>query len=144
MLDVDLVAPFLLSQQVVVQSPTPPERMSIINIASIHGVVASGRVSSASYTASKAGIINMTRELAVQWARKGVRVNAIAPGWFQTEATAEMFGNEKPATWLRRQTPMGRTGEIHELDGALRFLASDASSFMTGQVIVVDGGWTSV
>jgi NAD(P)-dependent dehydrogenase (short-subunit alcohol dehydrogenase family) len=89
-------------------------------------------------------VIQLTRELAVQWASKGIRVNALAPGWFESEMTADMFGYENALVWARRKTPMGRTGEPHELDGALLFLASDASSFVTGQTLCVDGGWTAV
>jgi NAD(P)-dependent dehydrogenase (short-subunit alcohol dehydrogenase family) len=71
-----------------------------------------------------------------------VRVNAIAPGWFPTEMNAALFEDEKTQRWFRRQCPMGRPGRIEELDGVLLFLASDASSYCTGQVITVDGGWT--
>jgi len=90
-------------------------------------------------------LINLTRELGAQWARKGVRVNALAPGWFRTEMTdGLMFGDERAEKWMRQRTPMGRGGEEEELDGALLFLCSDASSFVTGQVLCVDGGWVSV
>ena len=116
---------------------------TIVNVASILGLVASGQLPQASYAASKAGVVNLTRELAVQWARRGVRVNAIAPGWFPSEMTDEMFGDEGGQRFIRRNTPMGRGGEEHELDGALLFLASDASTFVTGQTVVVDGGWTA-
>ena len=89
--------------------------------------------------------MNLTRELAAQWARRGVRVNALAPGWFHTEMTdGLMFGDEKAERWLRSRTPMGRGGDPHELDGAVLFLASDASTFVTGAVISVDGGWTAI
>jgi NAD(P)-dependent dehydrogenase (short-subunit alcohol dehydrogenase family) len=74
-----------------------------------------------------------------------VRVNALAPGWFRTEMTdVLMFGDENAERWMRQRTPMGRGGNDDELDGALLFLASDASSFVTGQVVCVDGGWVSV
>ncbi|MFZ0381401.1 MAG: SDR family oxidoreductase, partial [Solirubrobacteraceae bacterium] len=81
-------------------------------------------------------------ELANQWASRGVRVNAIAPGWFETEMNAPLLQDERSLRWLVRQCPMGRPGREHELDGVLLFLASDASSYCTGQVIAVDGGWT--
>lgn len=116
----------------------------IVNVASVLGLVAAGQVPQASYAASKAGLVNLTRELAAQWARRGVRVNAIAPGWFGTEMTAEMFDEESGQRWIRRKTPMGRPGELHELDGVLLFLAGDASTYVTGQVIPVDGGWTAI
>jgi NAD(P)-dependent dehydrogenase (short-subunit alcohol dehydrogenase family) len=116
---------------------------SIINIASILGLVAASPASQASYCAAKAGVVNLTRELGCQWATDGVRVNAIAPGWFPSEVTEELFGDERGMRWIRRNTPMRRPGRPHELDGPLLLLASDASSFITGQTLVVDGGWTS-
>jgi NAD(P)-dependent dehydrogenase (short-subunit alcohol dehydrogenase family) len=116
----------------------------IVNIASVLGLVASGQVPQVGYVASKGGVVQLTRELATQWARRGVRVNAIAPGWFATEMTEEMFSTEAGLRFIRRRTPMGRAGEGHELVGALLFLASDASSYVTGQIIPVDGGWTTV
>ncbi|MCB1006201.1 MAG: SDR family oxidoreductase, partial [Acidimicrobiales bacterium] len=114
-----------------------------VNIASILGVVASAPIKQASYTASKGAVVNLTRELGVQWARKGVRVNAIAPGWFPSEMTADMFTEGPSADYLHRNAPMGRGGDLHELDGALLFLAGDASTYVTGHTLTVDGGWTA-
>jgi NAD(P)-dependent dehydrogenase (short-subunit alcohol dehydrogenase family) len=116
---------------------------SIVNVASILGLVASAPIKQASYCASKGAVVNLTRELAAQWARKGVRVNALAPGWFPSEMTAEMVADESSTAYMTRNCPMARYGEPHELDGALLFLASDASSYVTGQVLAVDGGWTA-
>jgi NAD(P)-dependent dehydrogenase (short-subunit alcohol dehydrogenase family) len=116
----------------------------IVNVASVLGVVGAGQIPQASYTASKGGVVNMTRELAAQWARRGVRVNAILPGWFPSEMTAEMFGDDGGQRWIRRRTPMGRAGDPAELTGALLFLASDASTYVTGATVAVDGGWTTV
>jgi NAD(P)-dependent dehydrogenase (short-subunit alcohol dehydrogenase family) len=117
---------------------------NVINVASMLGFVGSGQVRQAAYAAAKGGQINLTRELAAQWARRGVRVNALAPGWFPTEMTGDMFQDDRSMRWLRGRTPMGRGGELRELAGPLLFLASDASSFVTGHVLVVDGGWTIV
>ncbi|HEX4906894.1 MAG TPA: SDR family oxidoreductase [Acidimicrobiales bacterium] len=113
----------------------------VVNVASILGLVASGQIPQVSYAASKGAVVNMTRELAVQWARRGIRVNAIAPGWFLSEMTQEMFDDEGGRSFIRRNTPMGRPGELAELDGALLYLASDASTYTTGAILAVDGGW---
>jgi NAD(P)-dependent dehydrogenase (short-subunit alcohol dehydrogenase family) len=117
---------------------------SIINIASIFGIVGSGSIPQASYVASKGAVVNLTRELGAQWSRRGVRVNAIAPAFFPSEMTGDMFEDERSMKWLKRKTPAGRPGEVSELDGALIFLASDASSYVVGQTIAVDGGWTAI
>lgn len=118
---------------------------SIVNVASVLGVVGVGQIPQASYAASKGAVVNLTRELAAQWARRGVRVNALAPGWFRSEMTEEMFTTpDGGLDWVRRKAPMGRAGDEHELDGALLFLASGASTYVTGQVLCVDGGWTAV
>jgi NAD(P)-dependent dehydrogenase (short-subunit alcohol dehydrogenase family) len=117
---------------------------SIVNIASIFGLVGSGQIPQASYSASKAGVLNLTRELAAQWARRGVRVNAIAPSFFATEMTTQLFESDQATRWMRRHTPMGRAGQLDELHGAVVFLASRASSYVTGAAIPVDGGWTAV
>ena len=142
--DVNLTAAWRLSQLV---GPGMIERGrgSIVNIASILGLVGVGQIPQSGYSASKAGLIGLTRELAAQWARQGVRVNAIAPGWFLSEMTDDMTTDEEAGLrWIRGRAPMGRPGMEHELDGALVFLASDASSYITGHTIAVDGGWTMV
>jgi NAD(P)-dependent dehydrogenase (short-subunit alcohol dehydrogenase family) len=115
---------------------------SVINISSMFSLIASAPVADAGYVASKAGLNGLTRELAAQWGPHGVRVNAIAPGWFPSEMTSELFADESAQRWFTRNCPLGRPGRIDELDGVLLFLASDASSYCTGQVITVDGGWT--
>jgi NAD(P)-dependent dehydrogenase (short-subunit alcohol dehydrogenase family) len=117
---------------------------AIVNVASILGVVGVGQIPQASYAASKGGLVNLTRELAAQWARRGVRVNALAPAWFPSEMTAEMFADERSQEWMKQRTPLGRPGRVEELVGPLLFLASDASSYVTGHVLLVDGGWTCV
>ena len=103
-----------------------------------------GQIPQASYTASKGAVVNLTRELAAQWARRGVRVNAVAPAWFDSEMTGEMFRTESGLRWIKRNTPMGRPGDVEELVGPVLFLASDAASYVTGQILPVDGGWTSI
>ncbi|MGH9033224.1 MAG: SDR family NAD(P)-dependent oxidoreductase, partial [Acidimicrobiia bacterium] len=144
-LEVNLVAPFALAQQAARSMVESDRGGTIVNIASIWGVVGVGQIPEASYAASKGGLVNLTRELAAQWARQGVRVNTLAPGWFPSEMTqGTMFGDERAERWIRNHTPIGRGGHEHELDGALLFLASDASSYVTGQVVCVDGGWTAV
>jgi len=140
---VDLRGVFLCAQRFG-RSMLEARRGSIVNVASVLGLVGSGQIPQASYAAAKGAVVNLTRELAAQWARRGVRVNAIAPGWFESEMTGHMFGDDRSERWMRGRTPMGRPGVSGELDGALLFLASDASSFVTGQTIAVDGGWTIV
>ena len=144
-LQINLVAPFELARECARAIIDAGGQGSIVNVASIWGLVGVGQIPEAGYAASKGALVNMTRELAAQWARRGVRVNCLAPGWFRTEMTEGlMFGDENAERWMRQRTPMGRGGEEHELDGALLFLASDASSFVTGQVVSVDGGWTAI
>jgi hypothetical protein len=116
---------------------------SIINISSMFGLVAAAPIKQASYCASKGAVVSLTRELGVQWARKGVRVNSIAPGWFPTEMTAGLLDDPASVEWVRRNCPMARPGTETELDGILLFLASPASSYCTGQTISIDGGWTA-
>jgi hypothetical protein len=116
---------------------------SIVNVASILGMIAGTPVKQANYAASKGAVIAMSREIAVQWARKGVRVNSLCPGWFVSEMTAGMDTDEGSQKFVMQNSPIPRMGAEHELDGALLFMASDASSFMTGQAVVVDGGWTA-
>jgi len=116
---------------------------SIVNVASISGLVAGDGTDTPSYAASKGAVVNLTRELAVKWAGRGVRVNALAPGWFPSEMTAETLATEADQEFVNQRTPLGRAGRTDELDGALLFLASDASSYVTGHTFVVDGGWTA-
>lgn len=142
-LDVNLTGVFLCAQRFG-RGMLAAGRGTIVNVASVLGFVASGQIRQAAYAASKGGVVNLTRELAAQWARRGVRVNALAPGWFPTEMTADMFGDERSLGWMRSRTPQGRGGNLDELIGPLLFLASDASSFVTGHVLTVDGGWTII
>ncbi|MEI8392333.1 MAG: SDR family oxidoreductase [Actinomycetes bacterium] len=115
---------------------------NIVNIASMFGIVGSSPVKQAHYCASKGAVLNLTRELGLQWARRNIKVNSLCPGWFPSEMTAAM-DDEASMNFLKQNSPIPRMGELQELDGALLLLASDACSFMTGQQIVVDGGWTA-
>jgi NAD(P)-dependent dehydrogenase (short-subunit alcohol dehydrogenase family) len=141
-IDLNLTAGFRLAVETV--KSLPPDRgASIINISSVVGLVSTAPIGGAGYAASKAAVIGITRELAGQWGRRGIRVNALVPGWFDTEMTDGLFSNEKSAGWVRRNTMLGRGGRDGEVDGALLFLASDASSYVTGNALAVDGGWTA-
>jgi NAD(P)-dependent dehydrogenase (short-subunit alcohol dehydrogenase family) len=141
-LEVNLVALFNLSR-LVARPMLAAGAGSIINIGSIFGLGSSWPIPNPAYTASKGAVTQLTRELACQWAKGGVRVNALAPGFFPSEATAGMDSDAKSLAYVERGTPMRRMGYVHELDGALLFLASDASTFVTGQTLAVDGGWTA-
>ena len=139
-LDVNLTAPFALAC-------LAASRMrangggSIVNVASVMGLRSIGQIPDAAYVASKAGIIGLTRELASQWGRYGIRVNAVAPGFFASEMTAEL-GDDPEAfpPFLLERTPLGRGGRAGELDEAVLFLLGSGSSFVTGHVLSVDGG----
>jgi NAD(P)-dependent dehydrogenase (short-subunit alcohol dehydrogenase family) len=116
---------------------------SIVNVASMLGHVGSAPIKQANYCASKGAVVNMTRELALQLARKGVRVNALCPGYFPSEMTEPMLDDEASQRYIRTYSGIPRMGEDHELDGALLLLASPAGSYITGHSLLVDGGFTA-
>ena len=140
--EVDLIGVFAFAQTVG-RHMLERGRGSIINISSMLGMGASEYVNP-SYHASKAGVINLTRQLAVEWADRGVRVNAISPGYFMSEMIREALELTGMRIWIESRTPMRRLGNHDELKGALLFLASDWSSYVTGQNLAVDGGTSSV
>ena len=115
---------------------------SVINVASMYGIVSS-RGPMAAYNATKGALVNLTRQLAAQWGGRGVRVNALAPGYFPTELTGHL-ADASFARSIHEHTLLARTPALEEIDGPLLFLATAASSYMTGQTLVIDGGWTAV
>ena len=116
---------------------------SIVNIASMSGIIVNKPQPQAAYNVSKAGVIMLTKSLAAEWAQRGVRVNAVSPGYIGTEMTKAGMSNEEwNRQWLE-MTPMGRVGEPADIAHAVLYLASDAARFATGTNLVVDGGYTS-
>lgn len=116
----------------------------IINIASMYGVVGNTFFPASNYHAAKGGVVNLTRGLAAEWAKHGITVNAIGPGFFESEMTASAISAEPFLEYVKNVCPMQRIGKPGELDPALIFLAAKESSYVSGQTICMDGGWTSV
>ncbi|MEP6623987.1 MAG: SDR family oxidoreductase [Acidimicrobiia bacterium] len=143
-IELNLVAPFAIAQAAARAMAAREIEGSIVNVSSIYALVGIGRIPEAGYSASKGGLTSLTRELASQWSRRNIRVNALAPGWFPSEMTSEMFTDARLGEWIAEKTPLRRPGRPEELDGALLFLASAASSYVTGQTLAVDGGWTAI
>ena len=119
----------------------PRGRGKIINIGSVQSEMA--RPGIAPYTATKGAVKMLTKGMATDWARYGIQVNGIGPGYFKTELNAALVADEAFSGWLANRTPAGRWGDVHELAGAAIFLASDASSFVNGHILYVDGGITA-
>ncbi len=118
----------------------PRRRGSIINICSVMSEL--GRPTVVPYTAAKGGVKMLTKGMAVDWGKHGIRVNGIGPGYFKTPLNAALVADEKFSTWIAGRAPLGRWGETEELVGAAIYLASDAASFVTGHILYVDGGMT--
>jgi len=142
-IDVNLTGVFLFTQAVGRQLIVQGRGGRIVNVASIAGLVGSPteHADAVVYHASKAGVIGLTRDLAVKWAHHGITVNALAPGWFETEMTA--WSVDREGASLAARVPLGRLGGPDDLKGAVAFLGSDASAWVTGSVLTVDGGQTA-
>ena len=139
-IDLDLSAAFRLSREAIRQM-VPAGWGRVIMVSSVMGRVA--RPTVAGYVTAKHGLIGLTRALAVEFARQGITVNAIGPGYFPTDATEAVRNDQALNDWIAERTPVGRWGRPEELRGAAVFLASDAASYVTGQVLMVDGGLTA-
>ena len=118
-------------------------RGSIVYISSISGHVGVPGIPQASYAATKLGLSGLTKEVGMQWSRHRIRVNTIAPGFFHSEMTESLYGDEKGNAWLTRNTPLPYEGTAQDFVGAVLWLVSDAGRYVTGQTIVIDGGWVS-
>ncbi len=116
----------------------------IIMTGSIHSVVGMAELPLSAYATTKGGIEMMTKQLAVEWAKYGITVNAIGPAYFSSEMTQDVIGTDEFQEVVKLRCPMGRIGSEGELDGAILYFASDASSYTTGQLLCVDGGWTAI
>lgn len=116
----------------------------IINVGSIHSTVAMMGLPLNAYAATKGGVEMLTKALAVEWAKYNITVNAIGPAYFESEMTEAVVGDTAFLEVVKTYCPMGRIGRTGELDGAVVYLASDASSYTTGQLISIDGGWTAI
>ncbi|MHB1132111.1 MAG: glucose 1-dehydrogenase [Chloroflexota bacterium] len=136
----NLKSVFLVSQAVG-RHMTARRRGKIINIASLTSVIGIEHI--AAYGASKGGVVQLTKAMAVEWAKYRINVNAIGPGYFHTDLTEAVFNDPARAAWVRSRIPFGQEGVPEDLAGAAVYLASEASDYVTGQVIYVDGGWLS-
>jgi gluconate 5-dehydrogenase len=141
LIEVNLVAAFTVGKAVATHMVTRG-RGKIINVCSVQSEL--GRPTIAPYTATKGGLKMLTRGMCADFGPLGIQVNALGPGYFATELTAALVADEEFSGWVERRTPAGRWGRVEELGGAAVFLASEASSFVNGQILYVDGGMTAV
>jgi len=136
-IDTDLSGVFRVAQGAARGMVAAGQGGAIVNIASIAGLRVAGNI--AAYAAAKAGVVQLTRALALEWARHGIRVNSLCPGYVETDLNRDFFATEAGATMIRR-IPQRRLGRMADLDGPLLLLCSDAGAYMTGTEIVADGG----
>jgi gluconate 5-dehydrogenase len=141
LIEVNLVAAFTVGKAVATHM-VKRGRGKIVNVCSVQSEL--GRPTIAPYTATKGGLKMLTRGMCADFGPLGIQVNALAPGYFATELTAALVADEEFSGWVARRTPAGRWGRVEELGGAIVFLASEASSFVNGQILYVDGGMTAV
>jgi NAD(P)-dependent dehydrogenase (short-subunit alcohol dehydrogenase family) len=141
-LDLNLVAPMVLAQSAFPHMVSVG-RGSIVHVSSIGGRVGVPGIPQASYAAAKMGLSGLTSELAVQWAPHAIRVNTVAPGFFRSEITDELYDDDRGHAWLSKNTPLPIDGTVDDVVGAVLWLVSDAGRYVTGQTVVVDGGWTA-
>ncbi len=137
----NLTAPMMLAQRVARRLVETKKPGRIINMVSIYALVASSIYRLSAYVATKAALANLTRQLAIEWAPHGILVNAIAPGWIPTEATEAGMAKLQNRERMEKATPLGRLGNPEEIRGAVIYLASPASSYVTGTILSIDGGY---
>ena len=142
-INIDLTAVFLFSKYTA-KHMIEKNYGKIISTASIAGFIGFDNFATSAYSAAKGGVVNLTRALATEWGKHNITVNAIAPGFFPSEMTQAFVDDQNMLAYIKSMTALDRWGKDGELNGALLYLASDASSYTTGQTICVDGGWTAV
>lgn len=137
---VNLTGSFVCTR-IVAQAMLARGRGAVVNVASIMGLVGNSLYANAAYHATKGGLVNLTRALAVEWAPRGIRVNAVAPTFVETGLTRKLLADRELATAILNRTPLARLASPSDVAAAILFLASDAAAMITGQVLAVDGGW---
>ncbi|MBR1477295.1 MAG: SDR family oxidoreductase [Lachnospiraceae bacterium] len=143
-INIDLTGTFKMSRAIAKKAMIPAKYGRIINIASMYGLVGNKIAPASPYHAAKGGVVNLTRALAAEWGDKGITVNAICPGYFETPLTKETLDSEYFQNYAKTMIPMARYGKEGELDTAAIFLASPLSTYVNGVILPVDGGYTSM